>query len=188
MAITIGTQLGSHEITAMLGKGGMSSVRRKFSLRSIIRTSLRSKWRAREYPNHRGPQLDDRPSKVVRDAPWNSIARIIRGAFLERNAGAPIRHRRLYIGNSLELTWPHRHGYIASMKAIAAGKFKNTCLKMLDEVAKTKSSVVITKRGRPIARLVPYVKRGVAKSLAGSILKESGDPFSTGEKWNADLP
>jgi prevent-host-death family protein len=72
------------------------------------------------------------------------------------------------------------------MKTIATGRFKNTCLKMLDEVAKTRSSVVITKRGRPIARLIPYVKPAAAKSLAGSILKESGDPFSTGEKWNAE--
>jgi prevent-host-death family protein len=51
--------------------------------------------------------------------------------------------------------WPLRRGYIGFMKTIAAGKFKNTCLKTLDEVAKTKSSVIITKRGRPIARLVP---------------------------------
>ena len=72
------------------------------------------------------------------------------------------------------------------MKTIAAGKFKDTCLKTLDEVAKTKSSVVITKRGRPIARLVPFLKPGASKSLAGSILKESGDPFSSGEEWNAE--
>ena len=72
------------------------------------------------------------------------------------------------------------------MKTIAAGKFKDVCLKTLDEVAKTKSSVVITKRGQPIAKLVPYVKSTSAKSLAGSVLKEKGDPFSTGDKWNAD--
>ena len=34
------------------------------------------------------------------------------------------------------------------MKSIAAGKFKNSCLKTLDDVAATKTSVVITKRGR----------------------------------------
>ena len=72
------------------------------------------------------------------------------------------------------------------MKTIAAGKFKDVCLKTLDEVAKTKSSVVITKRGRPVAMLVPCVKPATVRSLAGSILKETGDPFSTGEKWNAD--
>lgn len=73
-----------------------------------------------------------------------------------------------------------------NMKTIAAGRFKDICLKTLDEVAKTKSSVVITKRGQPIARLIPYVKPARSSTLEGSILKETGDPFSTGEKWNAD--
>ena len=72
------------------------------------------------------------------------------------------------------------------MKTIAAGKFKDICLKTLDEVAKTKSTVVITKRGQPIAKLVPYIKTARTPSLEGSILKETGDPFSTGEKWDAD--
>jgi prevent-host-death family protein len=71
------------------------------------------------------------------------------------------------------------------MKSIAAGKFKDRCLKTLDEVAATKSAVVITKRGRPVATLVPYVERR-GKSLAGSVLKEVGDPFGTGERWEAD--
>ena len=72
------------------------------------------------------------------------------------------------------------------MKTIAAGKFKDICLKTLDDVAKTKSSIVITKRGQPIARLVPYVKPARTPSLEGSILKETGNPFSTGEDWDAD--
>jgi len=71
------------------------------------------------------------------------------------------------------------------VKSIAAGKFKDVWLKTLDEVAKTKTSIVITKRGRPVARLVPYTpaRRG---SLAGSILKAIGDLFGTGEHWDAD--
>jgi prevent-host-death family protein len=72
------------------------------------------------------------------------------------------------------------------VKTIAAGRFKDLCLKTLDDVAKTKISVVITKRGHPIATLVPYRKPAARRSLAGSILKEFGDLFSTGEKWNAD--
>ena len=72
------------------------------------------------------------------------------------------------------------------MKMIAAGKFKDVCLKTLDDVARTRTPVVITKRGRPIAKLVPYVKPTAGRSLAGSILKEVGDPFSTGERWDAD--
>ena len=75
---------------------------------------------------------------------------------------------------------------LGSMRTIAAGKFKDVCLKMLDDVAKTKTPVIITKRGQPIAKLVPYLKPTTRQSLAGSILKEVGDPFSTGEQWHAD--
>lgn len=75
---------------------------------------------------------------------------------------------------------------LQAMRTIAAGKFKDACLKMLDDVAKTKAPVVITKRGHPIAKLVPYVKPAARRSLAGSVLKEVGDPFSTGERWDAD--
>ena len=72
------------------------------------------------------------------------------------------------------------------MKVLPAGKFKDVCLKTLYEVAKTKTPVVITKRGHPVARLVPIVTPAPRKSLAGSILKEVGDPFGTGERWDAD--
>ncbi len=87
-----------------------------------------------------------------------------------------------------ELTWPHGYGYISRIKQIAAGKFKDQCLKLLDTVSQTRSPIVITKRGRPVAALVPYIPAPRAKrGLAGSILKETGDPFSTGQKWNADV-
>jgi prevent-host-death family protein len=73
------------------------------------------------------------------------------------------------------------------MKSIAAGKFKNVCLKTLDDVAATKTSIVITKRGRPVAKLVPYTPpAGKRKGLAGSVVKEVGDPFGTNERWDAD--
>jgi prevent-host-death family protein len=72
------------------------------------------------------------------------------------------------------------------MKSIAAGKFKNVCLKTLDDVATTKTAVVITKRGRPVAKLVPYVEPAKKRGLVGSVVKEVGDPFGTGERWDAD--
>ncbi|MBI4705329.1 MAG: type II toxin-antitoxin system Phd/YefM family antitoxin, partial [Deltaproteobacteria bacterium] len=40
-------------------------------------------------------------------------------------------------------------------KTIAAGQFKAKCLALLDEVAEHAESYVITKRGRPVARVVP---------------------------------
>jgi prevent-host-death family protein len=72
------------------------------------------------------------------------------------------------------------------MKSMAAGKFKDRCLKTLGEVASTKRAVVITKRGRPVAKLVPYVQPAKGNGLAGSVLREGGDPFSTGAQWDAD--
>jgi prevent-host-death family protein len=40
-------------------------------------------------------------------------------------------------------------------KRMGAGEFKQGCLAVLDEVAESKTEVIITKRGRPVARLVP---------------------------------
>jgi prevent-host-death family protein len=72
------------------------------------------------------------------------------------------------------------------MRTLAAGKFKNTCLKTLDEVARDRRPVLITKRGRPVARLVPVTAKTSKRSLVGSILWEKGDPYSTGVAWDAD--
>ncbi|MYD84906.1 MAG: type II toxin-antitoxin system Phd/YefM family antitoxin [Acidobacteria bacterium] len=72
------------------------------------------------------------------------------------------------------------------MQTIAAGRFKNVCLKLLDDVASTRTPVVITKRGKPVAQLVPYVAPERAASLAGSVLRETGDPYGTGERWDAE--
>jgi len=38
---------------------------------------------------------------------------------------------------------------------VQAGEFKAKCLELMDRVAETGGAIVITKRGRPIARLVP---------------------------------
>lgn len=67
-----------------------------------------------------------------------------------------------------------------------AGKFKDLCLKTLDEVASTRTPVVITKRGRPVAKLVPYVAPSSAATLTGSVVREVGDPYGTGESWETD--
>lgn len=43
---------------------------------------------------------------------------------------------------------------------ISAGEFKATCLKLMDEVARTHETVIITKRGRPVVRMVPVEDEG----------------------------
>ena len=72
------------------------------------------------------------------------------------------------------------------MKTMPAGKFKDLCLKTLDEVARTKSALVITKRGKPVAKLIPVSagSAGLIGSLAGKVAIK-GDILSTGAKWHA---
>jgi prevent-host-death family protein len=41
------------------------------------------------------------------------------------------------------------------MKKMAAGSFKTNCLAVMDEVRARHETVVITKHGKPVAKLVP---------------------------------
>ena len=70
------------------------------------------------------------------------------------------------------------------MKQIAAAKFKEQCLAILDRV--DDEGIVITKRGKPIAKLIPI--RVESATLIGSLkgkLKINGDLLTTGLKWDA---
>ncbi len=51
------------------------------------------------------------------------------------------------------------------MEVYKASEFKAKCLKIMDQVAETGERVVITKRGMPVAELVPA--REQRKSLFG---------------------
>ena len=41
------------------------------------------------------------------------------------------------------------------MRTVPAGEFKTNCLAIMDEVLARRESVVITKHGHPVAKLVP---------------------------------
>jgi prevent-host-death family protein len=56
-------------------------------------------------------------------------------------------------------------------RAVPAGEFKARCLALLDEVAATGETLVVTKRGRPVAEVVPCRE---VPSLRGSIVREDG--------------
>jgi prevent-host-death family protein len=57
------------------------------------------------------------------------------------------------------------------MKTIAAGEFKARCLSLMDDVQRTREAVVITKRGKPVAKRVPVPadKDGFIGRLKGKI-------------------
>lgn len=72
------------------------------------------------------------------------------------------------------------------MRTIAAETFKAQCLRLLDEVAETGETIVVTKRGKPVARIEPMVE---PPSLKGSVIYLVDDDellFSTGESWEAE--
>lgn len=73
------------------------------------------------------------------------------------------------------------------MQTIPAGQFKARCLAILDEVADTHQVVVVTKRGRPVAKLVP-VDDAPAPTLGSVTLvaEEDAAYFSAGEGWDAE--
>ena len=56
------------------------------------------------------------------------------------------------------------------MQQVQISKFKATCLAVLDRVAQTREPIVVTRRGTPIARIVP-----AAPSPAGSWLGSMKD-------------
>lgn len=71
------------------------------------------------------------------------------------------------------------------MKEIAASKFKEQCLSILDDV--DEDGIVITKRGKPVAKLIPI--RAESASLIGSLkgkMTIKGDIWSTGIEWDAE--
>lgn len=42
------------------------------------------------------------------------------------------------------------------MNSLSVSKFKWTCHAVVEEVAKFKQRMIITKRGKPVAELIPY--------------------------------
>ncbi len=70
------------------------------------------------------------------------------------------------------------------MKQVAAAKFKEQCLAILDRV--DDEGIVITKRGKPVAKLIPI--RAESARLIGSLkdkLKIKGNILTTGSRWDA---
>lgn len=74
-----------------------------------------------------------------------------------------------------------------SIKTMPAGEFKARCLQVMDQVNSTRTSVVITKRGKPIAKLVPVEAAAtwVPGRLAGKIeiLGDIVSPITPLEAW-----
>jgi prevent-host-death family protein len=75
------------------------------------------------------------------------------------------------------------------MKQVAAAKFKAQCLTLMEDVRKTRQTIVITKRGKPIAKLAPLddVKDDFIGRLDGmfEIVGDIESPLEPLEAWDA---
>jgi prevent-host-death family protein len=73
----------------------------------------------------------------------------------------------------------------ATPRRIPAAEFKARCLGLLDEVARTGVSLVITRSGLPVAKVVPADELDIA-DLRGSVLCEGDIVSPIDERWTPD--
>lgn len=76
------------------------------------------------------------------------------------------------------------------MKSVAVTEFKAHCLSLLEDVARTGEPIVVTKRGKPLARVVPSpatTARYPQDTLkgTGAILGDVISPVLPPSAWNA---
>ena len=72
---------------------------------------------------------------------------------------------------------------------IAAGKFKSQCLKIMDDVQKNHREVLITKYGKPVAKLIGVSgqsKNPLFGLLKGSVVVKGDIVSSLGEHWDVE--
>lgn len=71
------------------------------------------------------------------------------------------------------------------MKTIGAAKFKEQCLGLFDNLSP--EGIIVTKHGKPVARVLPYPQR--PEAMIGALrdkITVRGDILSTGASWDAD--
>lgn len=71
---------------------------------------------------------------------------------------------------------------------IGATEFKERCLALLDQVDRDRVPLVVTKRGRPVARIVPIEEPATGRPTMGSVrllADEDEAYYTTGEGWEA---
>lgn len=73
-------------------------------------------------------------------------------------------------------------------RKIPADEFKTNCLRFVDEVRKTRTPLVITKRGKPVAKLVPVDEKPspVFGRMKGTVVEHGDIVAPLDEEWTAD--
>lgn len=73
-------------------------------------------------------------------------------------------------------------------ETMSASEFKAHCLAVLDRVAESGLPLVVTKRGRPVVRVVPLGLAGGPPDLLGSVSYEREEDLlaPVGDEWEAE--
>ena len=75
------------------------------------------------------------------------------------------------------------------MASMPAAEFKAKCLQLMERVRQRREEIVITKRGVPVAKLVPLPSPKRKKGILGflqdqfDIVGDIASPITPGEKW-----
>ena len=80
--------------------------------------------------------------------------------------------------------YDYSHVTMDKNRTVAAGEFKARCLALLDEVAERGETLVVTKHGKPVAKVVPVEPN--KQTLLGSIVRETDLLSPIKASWDAD--
>jgi prevent-host-death family protein len=73
------------------------------------------------------------------------------------------------------------------LKTLSAAEFRNRCLAVLEQVERTRVPVVVTRHGRPVARIAPIqADDGPTNPLRGTVEYEGDLVAPLDERWDAD--
>lgn len=76
-------------------------------------------------------------------------------------------------------------------RVMSAAEFRADCMRVLDAVAVARTEVVVTKRGKPVARVVPIAlppagKRYGALRAITEVVDDEDELFSTDASWTVE--
>ncbi|MBI2838474.1 MAG: type II toxin-antitoxin system Phd/YefM family antitoxin [Acidobacteria bacterium] len=77
---------------------------------------------------------------------------------------------------------------ILDQRSVKVSEFKARCLRLLQEVADSDRTIIVTKRGKPIARVIPFRRRAapICGAHRGEIHVRGDIVRSGGPRWEAE--
>ncbi len=70
-------------------------------------------------------------------------------------------------------------------RVVTATHFKTHCLKLLEEVRRSRQPLVVTRHGKPVAEIRPPSSRASVNALKGSILHQGDLVSPVAGKWES---